>query len=32
MMKFEEETGVEVHSIKEQLVPNFSLLDHQVQK
>lgn len=31
-MDFFESTGMETHQLKEELVPNFSLLDHHVQK
>lgn len=31
-MDFEEGTGIEVHTLKQDLIPNFTLLDHNVQK
>jgi hypothetical protein len=31
-MNFTEYSHIEVHTLKDELVPNFSLLDHNVQK
>jgi hypothetical protein len=30
-MNFSEEVEIEIHTLKEELVPNFNLLDHHVQ-
>jgi hypothetical protein len=31
-MNFEESPSIEAHTLKEELIPNFTLLDHNVQK